>query len=144
MNMNLHSYRSNHSTTSAISQLIDSLFEATDINMVFTFIDQSAAFDNVSHKILLEKFNRYNCSKKTLTWFENYLSFRSQCVAIGSKLSSIKPVNSGVPQGFILGPLLFSVYTNEMPNVLKDAYNCQHMDLDQEYLFGPNSPLVGY
>ena len=145
LNMNQHSYRPCHSTTTAISQLMDSLYEATDHNLVSVLlsVDQSAAFDNVCHDILIRKLEKYKCSRNTLRWFENYLRFRSQTVIIGSKKSTIKPVKSGVPQGSILGPLLFCIYTNEMPNILRSANNCQHENLNNGNLFGSNCAICG-
>ena len=145
LNMNQHSYKPNHSTTSALCQLMDTLYSATDQNLISVLlsVDQSGAFDNVSHQILLKKLTMYNCSNESLKWFRNYLNFRSQCVSIGSKLSKITLVNNGVPQGSILGPLLYIIYTNEMPNILKERENCQHNNTDPEYLFGMNCLTCG-
>ena len=146
MNMNQHSYRQNHSTTTAWAQLTDTLFTATDKNMVSAIlaVDQSSAFDCVSHTILIKKLAKYNLSKETLQWLSSYLANRTYCVSIGTKLSSMKPVISGVPQGSVLGPTLYAMYTNELPNILKDSTNCTHYSHNSnQYLFGENCPKCG-
>ena len=87
MNTSQHAYQANLSTSTAICQLVDSLYAATDSNQIALLlaVDQSAAFDTVDHKILLAKMKKYNCSNQSLRWFNNYLSFRSQFVSIGGK-----------------------------------------------------------
>ena len=145
MNTNQHAYRANHSTTSAICQLADNIYQATDSNMIATLlaVDQSAAFDTVDHSILLRKLRLYNCSLETVAWFRSYLSFRSQFVLIGGKRSNMKTVSSGVPQGSIVGPLLYSIYTNEMSDTIREKNNCQHVTQDQEHLFSTNCSICG-
>ena len=138
MNISQHAYRANHSTSSAICQLLESLYEATDSNNIATIlaIDQSAAFDTVKHELLIKKLKKYNCGENTLRWITSYLSYRSQYVYIGGKSSSMKPVHSGVPQGSIIGPLLYIIYTNEICDVMRIKQNCQHLPDNLEYLFG--------
>ena len=145
ININQHAYRSSHSTTSAICQLADELYTATDNNLMSTLlaVDQSSAFDTVDHCILLKKLEKYNCSQKTVEWLKNYLNFRTQFVSIGGKSSVMKPVTRGVPQGSILGPLLYVIYTNELSECMRQSSNCQHVNNDQEYLFGTNCSTCG-
>ena len=145
LNINLHAYRPRHSTTTATAQLTDSLFEATDNNLISTMlsVDQSAAFDTVPHEILLDKLNHYIFDVKTTQWFRSYLTHRSHCVEIGGKLSGFLPVKSGVPQGSILGPTLYSLYMNEIPYLLKKTNNCNHLEYDENYLFGKNCQKCG-
>ena len=142
---NQHSYRTGHSTTSALNQIYDTLLEATDRNYISVLlsVDQSAAFDNVNHEILLEKLKLYNCGENSLKWFCSYLKNRSHCVSIGNKLSNFKSTVNGVPQGSILGPLLYIIYTNEMTSVMKINNKCQHETLDSKYLFDDNCPTCG-
>ena len=92
LNISQHAYRANHSTSSAICQLLESLYEATDTNKIATVlaIDQSAAFDTVKHEILIEKMKKYNCGVNTMKWITSYLSYRSQYVYIGGKSSDDK------------------------------------------------------
>ena len=77
----------------------------------------SKAFDTVDHSILLKKLKLYGITDKNLAWFESYLSNRKQYIQIGeNSKTDLKYVTCGVPQGSILGPLLFLVYVNDLPN----------------------------
>ena len=81
-------------------------------------LDMSAAFDVVDHGILLNKLKLYGFDAQALQWMENYLSGRSQAVYIDGALSSFLPVNVGVPQGSILGPLCYILFTNDLPETI--------------------------
>ena len=83
--------------------------------------NQSSVFDCVSHSILLRKLHRYKCHDDTIQWFKNYLTSRSQYVSVGRVNSRIVTLERGVPQGSILGPLLFLIYTNEMAETVLDT-----------------------
>ena len=79
------------------------------------FIDLMKAFDTLDHHILLNKLQRYGICNRTLLWFSSYLLGRSQCVEVDKALSSPLDIASGVPQGSILGSLLFILYISDMP-----------------------------
>ena len=114
-------FQSQNCTERAILQLTKEIYESFEKNeyTLGVFVDLSKAFDTVNHNILLMKLEYFGLKNKYINWFKSYLSNRQQFVSYdNNKQSRNKNINCGVPQGSILGPLLFLLYVNAS-NILK-------------------------
>ena len=117
---NHHAFRAGFNTTTAMIQMYDGWVQAVESEQIagVVMLDMSAAFDLVDHELLLHKLCEYGFEKNSLGWIKSYLDGRKQCVVINGSLSKMLPVNTGVPQGSILGPLLYTIFTNELPEII--------------------------
>ena len=92
------------------------------------FLDLKKAFDPVDHQILIRKLDLYGIKNRALAWFSSYLHGRTQVCTVNNTTSSLKYIPCGVPQGSNLGPLLFLIYINDLPNCLKNSKPAMYAD----------------
>ena len=133
-------FRKNRSTQMALSILVDRIQQCISKKqyVIGTFIDLSKAFDLVNHKILLKKLYHYGIRGHALEWINNYLTDRTQYVVYNNGTSHHGTVSMGVPQGSILGPLLFLIYINDLPNVSNVLFYLLFADDTNIFISGQN------
>ena len=121
-------FRPNHSCETSLLQMINRWLNAINSSQMIgmVMIDFRKAFDLVDHTLLLKKLKYYKISEATISWFSSYLLGRKQKVFVNNSSSESENIICGVPQGSILGPLLFLIFINDLPlyidNVLTDLY----------------------
>ena len=114
-----YGFRQLHSTELAAIEHTDKIYLSLDNKKqpLAIYLDLSKVFDTIDHSILLNKLNYYGIQGNSLKWFESYLTNRKQQVEFKECLSTLKEITTGVPQGSILGPLLFIIYMNDISKV---------------------------
>ena len=135
-------FRPKHSTVSALIQMCDNWLSNMDVGKIncVVFLDIRKAFDSINHEILLNKMNlNFGISGNALKWFDSYIKDREQQCIVNGQLSSSKKIICGVPQGSILGPLLFLLYINDMPDSLNNTTPSLYADDSEIYASSDNS-----
>ena len=131
-------YKENHSVETAIVSVHNDIVRALDNKkaVVLVLLDLSAAFDTVDHDILLKLLNeRIGVSGTALKWFSSYLKGRSQYVVVNGKTSKPAKLNCGVPQGSVLGPVLFTTYMLPLGDILRESDSDYHCYADDQQIY---------
>jgi len=136
-------YRMNHVTKTAVLHVLSEILTAADRGDVsaLVLLDQLAVFDTVDHEVLLKRLdNSYGVTGCALKWFQSYMCGRTQHVGLGMTKSSIVCLLCGVPQGSVLGPILFVLYTADLVRLIEQHGLHGHLFADDTQVIGSCQP----
>ena len=135
-----YGFRANHSTTDAVCDLVSEILQGFDKEMscLSVMIDLRKAFDSCDHSLMLKKLEKMGIRGDLLRWFTSYLSARTQYVSIANSSSDINNISVGVPQGSLLGVLLFVIQINDLHSALKYSQCILYADDTTIFVIGRN------
>ena len=135
-----YGFRPARSTTDAITEFTTDALPCLDKreNCISVYLDLSKAFDTINHNIMLSKLEYYGIRGKTLEWLKSYLANRRQYVDYRGTHSEIKQIEYGAPQGSVMGPLLFIIYSNDIPHSITYSKTILFADDTTVYLTHQN------
>ena len=137
-------FKKGHSTYMLLAIIIDTIVEALEHHehVMVLHLDLAKAFDTVDHKILLNKLSHYGIRGKALSWFENYLNESQPFVKYNNVQSQSKSIICGVPKGYIMGPLLFLLYINDLSSVSERLLSFMFADDTSMLIHGKDVSLL--
>ena len=130
-------YRQGHSTETALMRVQNDIICAIGEQraVLFVMLDLSAAFDTVDHETLLEILQHLGIGETVLDWFSSYLTNRQQRISVKQVTSDVKQLDCGVPQGSVIGPILFTIYTTSLGHMLREKCVSYHLYADDTQLW---------
>ena len=137
LNDNQSAYKSSHSTETALLKIQNDIALSVDSGMAvaLTLLDLSAAFDTIDHSLLYDCLHDWFGLDGTVLWIKSYLSNRKQKIKIGDSFSEAVILPFGVPQGSVLGPLLFTLYTSPLSQVISKFNVTHHLYTDDTQIY---------
>ena len=129
-------FKPGHSTISTCSYFTNYIYTSNNNSetTIAVFINAMKAFDMVNQQLLIKKLEKYGITGKLLAWIKNYLTDRKQCTIANKIISNKENIVYGVPQGSVLGPLLFSIYINDISSVVKSSTISMYADYTVVYI----------
>lgn len=137
-------FRKSYSTSMALAQVTDDMLLATDKNevSVLVLLDFSKAFDTINHKLICSKLKYYGFDYDSVAFIKSYLTDRQQQIRINNKISDLANIEAGVPQGSVIGPLLFILYTADILKSIRFSKVQAYADDSQIYFSFPAESMV--